>query len=389
MSVDFNLVRDPWLPFLTAQGHRPLSLADAFRQADRVRLATGDALSDQAAHRFLLAVAYSALGSPTPDRYPEPLDGQAVVGWLEEHAGDFGLFDERRPFMQDPDLAVDVRPTKAGPVLIAQEIPVAYLDPSAALDRPLLTDHRTARDVAPMSSAQAALALLGLQAYATGGTARGANDAETGRVMIMAASPAATTVQLRPDGSLAQALSWARIPVQDAGCGNWTWTQRHTTRTGRTSDRDTPATSEADALTWLARRVLLHPEPDGTIARVQIHAGWRQRPTTPEPGHGPDSLAGTRDCLVSLKTPTVLQKTGELSESGYTTATGDPTTLALAWAAGDPDSLAGQVRTHLEGHEPTPRTSPPSSPSARPTRPPSPEHPTAPAPAPPPSSPSP
>ena len=109
----FNLVDEPWLPVVGADGRQAeVSLRDAFRQATIVRRLVGDLPTQAFAHlRLLLAVLHRAVGGPMNLAHWRAVrdDPVATVHAVEEYLDAwhdrFWLRHPSTPFLQVADLA--------------------------------------------------------------------------------------------------------------------------------------------------------------------------------------------------------------------------------------------------------------------------------------------
>lgn len=321
MSV-FNLVDSPWLPVLdTSNQYRTVGLAEAFDSADTLTVAAGGGLEDTAIHRLLLAVAYTALGAPTPDTYPQPPQTEQIVDWLHTHREDFELLDSPAPFAQDAALAHSDAP----------ELLPGLINPYLGRNRPKVTDWRSLNDTPTMTFADAARWLIVQLAYSVGGRHEGVSQS-------LPESPLTGLIAFRPTGTLTDTLTWARIPVLHVGDPNWTYRDRADVGGGV---RGVRPTSDLDALTWMSRRFLLHH--NGThVTGLQQAGGWRR---APEPDDLPfDSAPGRHDIAVAA-TPSKPAKASGIGGRSWQTSSGDPVGLSIAWERGGPDSFSHYVRT--------------------------------------------
>jgi len=329
----FSLATCPWLTALTPDGVRQVSLHEAFTHSTSTTIATGGPLEDAATHRLLLAITYAALGAPTTEDYPQRFTkqhGHQVAHWLTDHQDTFDLLHPTAPFGQDP--------TQDGTPL-----PPGLLDPTLGRERATVTDHRpmSARDT--MSLPEAALLLLVQQHYSVGGK-------HPGQSAAFPESSGTGLIEFRPTGTLAQAMTWARIPAPALGEGNWTWRDRPDTP----GVRGSRPTGELDALTWLSRRITLHH--DGTqITGAQMGPGWRRAPEA-DPKAPFDQHPGRRAMAVATD-PAKPLKASPVEANGHRAGTGDPVDLTIAWERGTPTSLSGHVRAALEER---PQLSPPT-----------------------------
>ncbi|MFE9558852.1 type I-E CRISPR-associated protein Cse1/CasA [Streptomyces sp. NPDC006703] len=277
-DLSFSLGRDPWLPVRDLAGIRELvSGPEALGRAEQLVLDIADPLQSAAVLRFLTAVAYAAgLAPADPGEYAwrcveaASTNWSKAGAWLEEHAEGTALFHPERPLYQDASLhQVKVKCT----------VPVHYLDltAAAALGRPLLADHRHLHVRLPaLPPDRAARLLLTQQMWAVGGRLR-ASGADYGPGSNYGSqAPACGGLVWQPHGTLATQLAWRTIPVTELDEANWTHRPR-----GTATQPPAPL-GELDALTWLPRRILLLPTPDGLVERAHCVQGWKR--TTEEPG---------------------------------------------------------------------------------------------------------
>ncbi|MET8824206.1 type I-E CRISPR-associated protein Cse1/CasA, partial [Streptomyces rochei] len=267
----FSLASRPWLTVIDTSGrtHR-CSLAEALENAGRLHLAAPDPLLWAATARLLTAVAYSAgCAPPDDDAYWANITGgidlTAAVDWVREHTADLDLFAPDRPLFQDGALhEVSHLPEATMPVL--------YLDLSAAIGRPLLSDHRHLHTSVPVDARRAAELLLVQQTWAVGGRISAKTAVFGPGCTFGRAAPASGGVRGQPAGTISEFLAWRLMPVPGGpGHGHWTYTPRVEGTT------DFPPEGECDALTWMTRRMLLLPDADGMVARVMMAQGWLDR----------------------------------------------------------------------------------------------------------------
>lgn len=319
----FSLATDPWLPTITAEGPRLVSMRDAFAASEGTVIAAGGHLEDAAVHRLLLAVAYAALGAPTvyPQQFTEHR-GQRVARWLDAHADEFDLLHPSAPFAQD------AHPEDT------EVLPAGMLDPTLGRERAVVTDHRPmdARPTLPFH--EAAVLLLVQQHYSMGGKHPGHSES-------FPQAPGNGLIEFRPIGTLAEVMTWARLPLTDMG--EATWTYRHREHTPGV--RGIRAGRELDALTWLGRRITLHH--DGTqITGAQMAPGWRRAPEVDEDAPF-DVGAGRRAMAVAASSMSKPMKAAPVEVTGFRASCGDPVDLTVAWERGSPDSFSGRVREAL------------------------------------------
>ena len=99
----FDLLKDPWIPIA---GVGDVSLTDLFTNLEYVRLG-GTPVEKVVILRFLLCIAHASTPVPDVDAWsrltPEKLASNALE-YLEKWKDRFDLYDEKRPFLQFPQL---------------------------------------------------------------------------------------------------------------------------------------------------------------------------------------------------------------------------------------------------------------------------------------------
>ncbi|WP_338760726.1 type I-E CRISPR-associated protein Cse1/CasA [Nocardia vulneris] len=116
MTIDFDLLEDPWIPVLDLGGRsRVLSLRAVFCEAHELSVLAGELPTQSfAILRLLLAIvrrsfrhrpgtaaeAWQSIWQPAEGREPITLPVREIDDYLSEHAGRFRLFDPQRPFFQ-------------------------------------------------------------------------------------------------------------------------------------------------------------------------------------------------------------------------------------------------------------------------------------------------
>ena len=269
-SISFSLATRPWIDVVDDTG-RPdtVGVRQVLDQAERLYLAASDPLVWSATVRLLTVIAYhSRCGPRDHDAYVrqvrDGIDLEPAARWVRDHEEDLDLFHPRWPLFQDGTL----RPLADRP---QARLPVLYLDPAAAISRPLLIDHRPLHASVPVSACRAAHLLLVQQMWATGGKIR-SKQAVYGRGAALGRASAPTGgVVWHPAGTVAEQLTWRLIPVPGA-LGRASFT--HTPSAGT---EEIPVDGELDGLTWQPRRMLLLPEADGTVREVLLTQGWRMK----------------------------------------------------------------------------------------------------------------
>ncbi|MFB7906684.1 type I-E CRISPR-associated protein Cse1/CasA [Kitasatospora sp. NPDC056076] len=267
-----NLATDPWLRTIDTEGRRQvLSLADAFEHAHRVG-ALGDPhpLQRGATLRLMLAIAYTALGSPAGhgayvQQHAAGLDGPKVAEWLRLNADRFDLHHPSHPFAQNAAM----RGVVDEPGVVK---PATILLPHAAGEGPTLFDHRHSHSGVALTWQEAAVALLARQMYSVGGiqpfTAKPFGAvARTGKLAVCTRRP----LCYAEGRTLAETIALNLVPVPNLGAFNYSWTSREKRTIGAQRTPD----GTVDALTFLCRSMILLPDEDGLIRRAMMCEGER------------------------------------------------------------------------------------------------------------------
>ncbi len=104
----FNLVSEPWIPCVTAQGRQEFSLREVLAQAHTIKELTDDSpLVTVALHRLLLAILHRNFGPASFDEWKElwkagKWEEAKLNQYFEQWQHRFDLFDKEYPFYQDP-----------------------------------------------------------------------------------------------------------------------------------------------------------------------------------------------------------------------------------------------------------------------------------------------
>lgn len=172
-----NLVTDPWIPVLTADGKSELAnLMQVMTEGERYRDFAVRPHERIALMRLLICIAQAALDGPQ-DAYSreEELAGlpTAAATYLTSQRGNFDLFDKLHPFLQAPDItALKSKKTAQG----EREGEIEATTRTSKLDIALSTgaasslfDHESLNPGRSMSDAHLALALLTFQCFSPGG----------------------------------------------------------------------------------------------------------------------------------------------------------------------------------------------------------------------------
>ncbi|MFH0800039.1 MAG: type I-E CRISPR-associated protein Cse1/CasA [Pseudomonadota bacterium] len=110
----FNLIDEKWIPVRFPDGTRDeLGIRDTMlRSKEITAIEDPSPLVVASLHRFLLAVLYRALKGPTDiDQakalFNSGLPGEKITAYLEKWRDRFWLFDEKYPFVQNPNIPKD------------------------------------------------------------------------------------------------------------------------------------------------------------------------------------------------------------------------------------------------------------------------------------------
>lgn len=173
MSLDFDVMRDQWIPVRAVDGtRRVVGLRDAIVDAAVLEaLDTPKPLEAIATLRILLAVVHRIVDGPkSPEARAElyakgSFDQKAVNNYYERWKDRFGLFDSNRPFLQVPGLSVVDKNGQDSPLRIESIIP------ESSPNKTLFNHHADERP-AELSPAEAARALIVFLYYGLPGLAK-------------------------------------------------------------------------------------------------------------------------------------------------------------------------------------------------------------------------
>lgn len=161
MDASFNLIDEPWLPCIWANGTAvELGLYDALAQAHTLRELHGETPLDTAAlHRLLLAVLHRIFGPSSRKAWSRLWkhgcwDEGGLRDYFDRWRGRFDLFDTEYPFYQSPNPPGDPEP------LNRLSLPHAY--------NSTLFEHQMADGTLSIPAARAAEWLVTMQASGIG-----------------------------------------------------------------------------------------------------------------------------------------------------------------------------------------------------------------------------
>jgi CRISPR system Cascade subunit CasA len=266
MNQAFNLLDSPWIPCTRTDG-RPveLSLRDALAESHRLSELHGESpLVTVALHRLLLAVLHRAFDGPRSWREWNQLweadrwDESRLDGYLNRWRHRFDLFDPERPFYQ----AADERVPDPAPIN-------RLIHEMAHGSNATLFDHHLEEENPTLTPAEAARALLAIQAFGLGGFGMGRlshTDAPcTGGIIFLVQGETlfetlALNLMRYPD---------EKLPGQAAEADRPVWEMDDPFH----PERSVPL-GYLDYLTWQNRRILFFPEStaDGPVVRAMTEA---------------------------------------------------------------------------------------------------------------------
>lgn len=333
-TVAWSLADRPWIRCVDRKGQpHLLSLVEALERCGQIRLAAPDPLVRAATARLIIALAYSAGCAPASfndylRRIRHGVNVDPITAWIRSNAARLDLFHPEHPFLQDVRMR-DVADQREA------TIPVHFLDLTAARTGQLLHDHRHKYNGRPLPTHRAVELLLVQQLWGKGGRIPTKPAVYGPRSHIAGGSTATASLLWMPQTTLDELLAWRLTPLTcPLGTAAWSYQPRPEDKDGRHGVPD----GECDALTWMCRRILLHPHgPDGgQVAIAQMAAGWRIQPDeTPLP-----RMPGMSDVAEAIG-GTPLWATAVTSDT-------DLAPLAESWWAASPESWAGVARQAAE-----------------------------------------
>jgi len=258
MDAHFNLVDEPWLPCVQANGEPvEMGLYDALAQAHTLRELHGETpLGTAALHRLLLAVLHRVFGPDSRKAWSQlwrkgRWDEAALRDYFDCWRHRFDLFDDEHPFYQAADERVEPKPiTKL----------MLY---TASGNNPTLFDHHIDAEGITLTAAQAAQALVAAQSFGLAGLSglrQKFTDGSCARgiIFLVQGETLFETLAL----NLGRYKGNKPMPRQPGDCPAWEMNDPFT------PERSTPL-GYLDYLTWQNRRVLLLPEdaPSGVVVR--------------------------------------------------------------------------------------------------------------------------
>lgn len=280
--ISFDMTTEQVFPVRSAHGAESLGIADTLVRAHEIQLAIAQPQAFAATIRFLLAVTIDAFGLPTRREWEQRWDAgrydeDAVAGFLSRYRDRFDLFGAA-PAWQVADLSTAKGETKPSSLLIPA-MPTGNNVPLFA--------SRTEAEPPELTAAQAARAILTLQAFDTAAIKTGTVGDETVRGGKTTGNPTGPLGQLGlivPTGPSLYETLLLNTPLSGS-----------VTETGEPWWHRPPETSRwatrrpvglLDLLTWQSRRIRLFPEQrdDGSVAirQVLVSAGDRIAGLSPD-----------------------------------------------------------------------------------------------------------
>ena len=258
MMYSFNLIEQPWIPCVQANGQvQELSLRQTLTRSREFVAMTGDTpLETAAIYRLLLAVLHSALRGPSNAKSWQKIwsAGTLDAPWLHEYLDQwkhrFDLFDPQRPFYQ----AADERARPKSIISLVMEM--------ASGNNASLFDHHIESEGAVLSVAKAARVLVTAQTFGLcglSGMEQKFTDCPWARGVIFLVS--GDTLFDLLVLNLATAIVQQRIPVTGPDQPAWESDNPYL------PDREVPL-GYLDYLTWQNRRLLLIPEGEASAPTV-------------------------------------------------------------------------------------------------------------------------
>lgn len=253
----FDLRNEPWIPCVTNDGRRLMSLVDVLTEAHEVRELVGDSPPVAIAlHRMLLAILHRVYQGPqSSNDWAEMylagrFDAEKLNEYFNRLAGRFDLFHETHPFYQTPTVREKV---KDGAVI------KLYFHSG---NNATLFDHTSTSSPRVLTPAEAARLVVMIQAFDTGGQITGDSGADSAKSAPLIQSAVALvrgdtlfeTLMLNlhqyngKDGAPFEFNETNDLPAWER--------DDPTIRASRLPD------GPVDLLTWQSRRAALEPEED-------------------------------------------------------------------------------------------------------------------------------
>ncbi|MEI7989660.1 MAG: type I-E CRISPR-associated protein Cse1/CasA [Chloroflexota bacterium] len=253
MNPSFNLIYESWIPCLDFKGQpKTLSLLDALIQAHELRsIESSSPLEVAAIYRLLLALLHRVLDGPRTrsDWYKSWQAGrwqeETLQGYLKTWETRFDLYDPQHPFYQKEDKRVKPKSV------------INIVFDMASGNNATLFDHHIEEEKTYLTSAEAARAVVTLQAFGLGGL--------SGLEQKFTDSTCTRGVIFMLEGdTLFETILLNLLKYDEENPGDGVYRSPKDQPAWEMDDpykpeRQTPL-GYIDYLTWQSRRVLLFPE---------------------------------------------------------------------------------------------------------------------------------
>ena len=246
----FDLLEQPWIPVLTkTSGQKLYSLKGIFEESEHITQLMGNPLEAAVCYRLLFAIAKSATDPRQPHEWLESWNDKekfriSVLQYLQAQQTKFDLYDQKRPFLQNPNLSLGKRS------------PAELVYHRAKGNNPVFLDSSQTGDPRPINSGEAALGLLVLHAYGGSGTG-GLNELNGSKKDTMYAGPLCARMIAVIEGSnLLETVLLNTVVGKQAGLPAWE-------RPVCDVPKQTRSIGVCDIYTRPTRNIRLTPSQDG------------------------------------------------------------------------------------------------------------------------------
>ena len=260
LPTKFNLLNETWIPCVTRDGARELSLVDTLLRAHEIREIFDESpLVTVALHRLLLAILHRNFGPPGRKAWFDlwkrgRWEEKKLLEYFSRWRDRFELFHPDRPFYQVPEMkGVDRQPA----AILFQEL--------AAGNKTTLFDHSFEVEQPAIPPARVARGLVARQSYSVGfGNSSPFYFSDSpllrGVTVLISGENLFQTLALnllRYDGG----YPFARAPYREDLPA---WEQK---RPEAPRNKGTRPAGYLDYLTWQSRRIHLYPDQEGASVR--------------------------------------------------------------------------------------------------------------------------
>lgn len=256
--TSFNLIDEPWIPCLTQEGPRDLSLSGVLHRADGIAaIEDTSPLTTIAMHRLLIAILHRVFGPANESAWSalwqSGWNTRALDEYLKTWDERFDLFHPNRPFYQNAELQAEPSPASK----LTHELGPANRQ---------LFSHISPDEPLALSPAQAARYVLAYNAFSPGGLITPPKNLQKDLIrhykFARAAPLTASAVCLVQGKTLRETLLLNMVtydPASDqpfavTGNDRPAWEQEHAVQM-----KDRHPEGYLDWLTWQCRRITLIP----------------------------------------------------------------------------------------------------------------------------------